>query len=367
VAILAGLRRLRPRTVAVWAVLIGAVIAGGLAAVPDQDRDRGPEGSLAFRRFLEEMGLDLQSSPRPPRPGKGTFVLLDDFRDEESAEELLEWVSSGGRLIVANPRSSIAAELDIGEPAPIAFIGDVRQLAPACPGLNEARVATVSVSSADSYMAGVPENFVRCFPVGQGSFLVASTHGEGEVIVLGGRSPFTNRLLRRDDNALFAYRLFDGFGSVVLGPPTDQTGFLPSNPWDVLPDPAKAVAIEICLALAVFGAARGRRFGKPVSNEPLSPVPSSRLVAAVGELYRSADTAGYAGRILRNATARRIARRVGLPVATRYSDAVEAAKHALAERGVETSAFEDAGPENDEELIALAQELTKLEETVVSH
>jgi uncharacterized protein DUF4350 len=367
VAPVAGLGRLRPRTIAIWAALVAALIAGGITAVPDQDQDRGPDGTLAFRRFLKEMGLDLRESPEPPSPGKGTFVLLDDFRDQDSARELLEWVSSGGRLIVANPSSAIAAELDIGKPEPIAVIGSIRELVPACQQIDQAQVATVSVSSTDSYMVEVPEHFVRCFPVGRGSFLVSSTHGEGEVIVLGGRSPFTNRLLRRDDNALFTHRLFKGFGPIVLGPPIEQTGPLPSNPWDVLPDQAKAVVIEICLALAVFGAARGRRFGRPVSTEPVSPIPSSRLVAAVGELYRSAGTAGHAGRILRAASARRIARRVGLPGGTNFSDAVEAAKQALTERGVKTSAFESAGPENDEELIALAQELTDLEETVVSH
>lgn len=365
---MAGLRsRLRPKALAIWAVLIGALIAGGVAAVPDQDQDRGPDGTLAFRRFLEEMGIDLQESPEPPKPGKGTFVLLDDFRDEDSAKELLDWVSSGGRLILANPSSAIAAELKIGEPATISVIGTIRELSPGCPGVREAQVATLSISTTDSYLREVPEGFVRCFPVEEGSFLAAAGHGKGEVIVLGGGSPFTNRLLQRDDNALFAYRLFDGFDRVVLGPPVDTAGLLPSDPWDVLPKPAKAVLIEIGLALVLFAAARGRRFGAPVSSDPISPIPSSRLVAAVGELYRSAGTAGYAGRILRNATARRIARRVGVPVGANYSDAVEAAEHALVERGVRTTAFSGPEPRGDEELIALAQELTKLEEIVMLH
>jgi hypothetical protein len=279
----------------------------------------------------------------------------------------LDWVSSGGRLILADPGSAIARELKIGEPAPISIIGTVRELAPGCPAIERTQVAAVSISTTDSYLSEAPEGSVRCFPVGEGSFLVAATHGEGEVIVLGGHSLFTNRLLRRDDNALIAHRLFDGFGPVVLGPAIDQAGPLPSNPWDVLPDPAKAVVIEICLALAVFAAARGRRFGKPVSNDPISPIPSSRLVAAVGELYRSAGAAGYAGRILRNATAGRIARRAGVPVGANYSHAVEAAEHALVERGVGTSAFTGPEPRSDEELIILAQELARLEESVVSH
>jgi hypothetical protein len=352
--------------VLLWALMVAALIAGGLAAAPSREGDRGPGGYLALRRFLAAMGLEVRRADSPPMAGKASFVLTSDLRDSISARKILRWVRSGGRLILADPGSLIAERVKLGRSRQLSPIAVPRRLAPQCPGFTGTQVSTIEVSTVDSVLRSLPAGSSGCFPAAGGFFMAARNYGKGQIVLMGGSSPLTNRMLYLADNPTLAYRLFAGFGPVVFGPPVDPSMLTaPPSAWSALPGPARSVVAMVCLALAIWAVVQGRRFGKPSIEQPASPIPSSQLVGAAAELYRAAKATEFAGWILRRGAAGRIAGRYGAPTGGDPETALVVAGRVVVEQGLSGRAFEPPDPRNDEELIALARDLTDLEETVV--
>lgn len=357
-------------------VLAALVVVTGVLSVWLQgsgESESGPGGTLALMRFLSRMDVPVSSAEDPPRTG--TFVLLRDLRSPEEARPLLSWVSNGGRLVVAEPESSIlevmaeasgktlgkASGLEPGRP-----IGNSRPevLEPGCVAPEAVGVRRLVVAPTDAGFS-TPASAVGCFPGRSGSFLVVAPRGSGSVVVLGGRSPLTNELLREGDNAVLALRVLQGSeaGPVVFGPPAPAGFGQGKGLWESLPARAKAAAAGLALALVLFAVARGRRHGKPVLEEPLTVIPSSQLAQAAAGLYRNARAAGHAGSLLRHAAAWRLARRLGLPDA----DPAEVRKALSADGRVEAAAAVLDGPDpaGDGDLVALGRDLAELEAAAV--
>lgn len=350
---------------ALWmaALVAGCALVVGLATGDPRGSDRGPGGFHALREYLRAMGAEVRRADLPPDAGEATYVLLADLRDTEAAEKVLDWVAGGGRLVLADPLSEIARALGLqAEAVADPLLAQTRVLVAGCAALAGAGSAEVSVSVQEPALS-VPEDAEGCFPVQEGSFVVLIGHGEGHVAVLAGPSALTNRYLRAQDNAVLAYRLLGGLESVVFGPPIDPAGIAPAGPWETLPSGARSALAVLVVALVVFALVRGRRFGRPVVDEPVSPIPSSQLVRAMAGLYQSAGAAGYAGELLRDGARRRVARRLGLPPAA--SD--DALATALRGATVGTAGgWEAVGRTvgDDDDLIRLADELAVLEEAV---
>ena len=341
-------------------VLLALVLAVALLSGPTGDQ-RGPNGTLALRRFLQAMGLTVRDGTNPP--DSGVFVLLTDLRDPTQADEVVSWARAGGTVVVADPQSATAAAVGVG---PVGRVGHYAfgpaSLAPGCVGPEVAGVQHLRVDAADSVLSSEPGG-LRCFPDGPGSFEVAVPVGEGRVVVLGGVSPLTNTLLARDSNAAFALGLFGSGGPVVFGPAEVPGAAGPRGLGSSLPVPARIVLLQLALAALVFALVRGRRFGRPVLEHIPSPVPASELVDAVASLYRSARARDHAARILRWATRRRLAGRLGMGHGA-STDVGPLASAVAAASGTPAAEVErllgGPGPASDEELIALGRELEVL-------
>lgn len=338
-----------------------AVVA--LASRDPRGSDLGPGGFHALREYLRAMGAQVGHAAVPPDAGEATFVLLADLRDAEAAEKVLDWVAAGGRLVLTDPLSEIAGALGLAsETVADPVLAQTRVLVPGCAAFAGAGIAEVSVSVREPALS-VPEDAQGCFPVQEGLFVALIAHGEGHVAVLGGPSALTNRYLRAQDNAVLAYRLLGGLESVVFGPPIDPAGIAPAGPWETLPSGARSALAVLVVVLVVLALVRGRRFGRPVVEEPASPIPSSQLVRAMAGLYQSAGAAGYAGELLKDGARRRVARRLGLPPAA--SD--DALATALRRATIGTAEGWEAVRRpvgGDDDLIRLADELAVLEEAV---
>jgi hypothetical protein len=347
-------------------IVVASAVFVGIAATPRQDGGRGPDGTVALRRYLERMNLEVGTSAVPPEPGKGTFFLEYDLRDTESAEKILDWVREGGRLVLATPNSAIAAELGVeaGNPAIDSVLPGARVLRPECGALAGTGVAEVAVARSEPPLE-VPRRAESCLPADDGPHLAFVGHGRGQVVMLAGRSPLTNQLLEGRDNALLAYRLFAGFGPVVYGPPIDPDTAPAGTFWESLPGGARAGVATFVLALVVFALVEGRRFGRPVVEQPLSPIPSSQLVGATAGLYQAAGAAGFAAGQLRRGAARRVAARLGMPGNTDV-EAVRSAAQSMLDDPALAEALREVSPKDDKELIELARNLNRLEEAVES-
>jgi hypothetical protein len=332
------------------AALTAVVIVAALMSGP-RGGDAGPTGTLALRRLLGSFGRTVTDGDAPPA-SPGTFVLLYDLRDEEQDGRILEWVRSGGRLVLADPDSLVLVTLGIG------FDEEVPKgrLVPGCFAPEVRGVRSIE-TRAQLGLVSDDEDDAACFRKGAGAFLVARDVGNGRVVVLADRSPFTNEMLRRGDAAVLALQAIPK-GPVVFGSPRPTGAGAPSRGiWESLPVAAKAAIIQLGLALVAFAIVRARRLGRPVLEEPIAPIPAGELPRATARLYRSARASGFAGRELRRAMIGRLGRRVGVPGASAEELAAVLAGTRVGDERELVKVFAGAEPADDAGLIELARRI----------
>ena len=342
--------RERRRTVAVAVLLLVLLVGGLILTGPPADE------TLALRRFLREMDVEVSSSRTPPPP-PATFVLLADLRDREQAASLVRWVFAGGDLVVADPSSVVLELLHVGRGEPLGVFG-TKTVAPGCPAPEAVGVDRVVIDAGDVTLVPSGPEAISCFARPGGSFAIFLSRGSGRVALLGGMSPLTNDYLDKGDNALFAARLFRREGPIVFGSaaaPTTQ----PPGLWELLPGPARLIVLEVALAAVLFALARGRRFGKPVIEEPIAPIPSGELIRATAGLYREARDVAHCGGLLRRSAIERATRSLGVRP---DSPSSQLAEMVTASTGLPSERVEGAlagpVPSSEGELLALGDELT---------
>ncbi len=340
------------RGVALW--LAGGLLVTALVLLaPTAER---PEATRAFRRLLRNEGFQVADGGGLPGAG-GTLVLVGDRREPYEARRLLRWVSTGGRLVVADPRSVVVSLLGARPAGPIGLTG-TNELEPGCLVSEVIGVGRLAVRASDQALRTNQPAFVSCFPAGAGAFLLIRSYGEGTVVLLGGRSPLTNELLREEENAMLAVQLPRGT-QVIFGPPVAAAGSpRGGGAWELLPDRARVVVIALGLATLSFALMRGRRLGRPVAEEPIAPIPAAELVRATARMYRRAQAVPHCGRLLREAVAGRLGRRLGSTRADETSGALARVS------GMSRDRVEGIlrGPEirMDDELIHLGRDLEEL-------
>lgn len=338
------------RMAIVWiaiVLLLGVLIA----LVP---RAESVESTLALRRFLAASGRQVSEGGPPPEAG-GTYVILHDLRTPDEARSLLAWAASGGRLVVADPRSTLVSLSGASVGDPIGLVG-AQTLEPACLAEEAVGVRSVVVRASDRSLRG-SDRFVSCF---EGHVLVRS-HDRGTLVLLGGSTALTNEHLRTADNASLALRLAGSGGPVVFGPPVPADAAAPATGvWGALPERAKVAILAIAVAAVAFAALRSRRLGRPPAEEPIAPIPASELVLATSRLYRRARSLGHAAGMMREATRARVGRRLGVAAESEALPTVTAHVTGLPPERVEQG-LSGPDPSTDEELIRLGSLLCEIE------
>jgi len=339
-------------------VLILVAVAAGIAILIASAPEYAGSGRLLIlHRFFSRVGVSVSDAATPP--SEGTFLLLLDRRDPAQEDQLLAWVEGGGRLVVADPTSPLLARFAIDTPSRVGVFG-TSPLGADCVQPDVVGVRTLEVDATDRLLSTPAVSSTSCFSGGGGAaYAQFIRRGRGEIVVLGGFSFATDPLLSRADNAIFARTVLGGGDTLVFGPP-QPPGRGDLSLWQTLPRSAKAVIWELIAAAVVFALARARRLGRPVLEEPISPIPASELVRASAALYRRARADAYCGRLLRYGAIERIARRLGLP-----ADAgAELPRLVAAATNRDTEVVQRmlSGPDmaNDEELAALGRELEEL-------
>jgi Domain of unknown function (DUF4350) len=343
------------RMAAVWlaiVLLLGVLIA----LVP---RAESVESTLALRRFLAGSGYDVSEGGPPPEPS-GTYVLLSDLRTPDEDRALLAWAASGGRLVVADPRSNLVRLAGATNDDAVGLVG-ARTLSPSCLAEEAVGVREIIVRASDRLLGG-GDRFVSCY----GGHMLVRAHDRGTVVLLGGLTALTNENLRSADNAVFALRLAGTRGQVVFGPPLPiQAEGASSGVWAAMPERAQVVIVSLVLAAVAFAALRARRLGRPPAEDPIAPIPGSELVRATSRLYRRGRSRAYAAALMRRATRARLGRRFGVPGDGDSFPTVVANATGLPSQRVEDGL---AGPEprTDEELIRLGSLLSEIESRSMS-
>lgn len=338
-----------------WSIAGLLLAIGGFASTQRSSADTGPEGMIAFKRFVSKL-VDIRDDPG--LPSKGTFLLVDDARTVDEAKEVVDWVEQGGRLILMTSQSEIARLLGVDVADQFNPLDDSVTLSTDCLLRETSGVGRLAVSGGDSSMFTTSPSVTGCFHSEQSFFMASVGKGKGRAYLFGGRSMITNEFLRKGDNAILVYRLLAEEESVTFGAPVSAAR---NSAWDLLPLGARVAIVQTALAVFLFALVRGRRFGRPVLEEPIAVIPASELVRATASLYRQSRQPGFAGGILRQSFLRRMGRRFG----TGPEEGERLARIVSSDPTVEPRFAEStlAGPDPtvDEELIKLGQDLEKLE------
>lgn len=362
----AGLRRVRFWIIAVAFLLVVAVATlllttGGGDGSPLSPENPAPEGSRAVVEVLRDEGVDVSgaaSFEQAIAEASGADVLVYDpnnFLDDARFDELAD---ASARLILVQPDdtdlAALAPELDEDEDA---FAPEPEAVEPGC-ALGAAEDGGTLWLDATVYDTGGASG---CYELADDRFSVVET---GDTVVLGSLLPLQNDTIVREGNAAFALGL--------LGQNERLVWYLPS-PLDVdiaeaptlgeltpqwLP-PASGLLVLAGLAAMVW---RGRRFGPLVVENLPVVVKSSETMEGRARLYENSSARTRALDALRLGTLERLAGRLGLPRSAGVDEIVAATANALsADAAVIRQLLVDRAPEHDADLVALSDELLRLE------
>lgn len=349
-------------SIAVVIVLLGVALgllgrgqAGG--GLPFDPRSTEPAGTAAFVEVLRELGADVEITAGAPAGDRDVAVVLVAGRDDAERDRLEGWVRAGGRLVLADPSSAVNPAAVRGSSA-FDLFGSV-PLAVACgehPALQHlARVSSTTWTA----MRAPDDSTVSCLPMDEGVGLFATSLGDGELVVFGGRGAWTNDRLGEHHNAALAVALVQpapGVRVSVVGPPPPGAG--ERRLADLVPGRVRGVLWQLAIAFGVLAWARSRRLGPPPEEGLPTRIRGSEMVAAVGGLLERRGGRQTAALALQEDLARSIAAMLGVPSATPRDALVEiaSARTGMSQEQLR-SALGDREIADDRQLVGLARSI----------
>jgi hypothetical protein len=359
-------------------VLLALVVIVGVATLstyltaprpggPMDPESTSPDGARALVTILREHGVDViaaddvAAAERAARPD--TLILVAQtihLFDEDVLHRLA--ALPGDRLLVepiSRTREELAPRIRIDGAT---TLSDTR---PDCELREVTRADEVQFGLSDAYEAVGNVPVTRCY----GGALVRYTDDGREVTVVSASSFMTNSGLLKDGNAALAMNLAGSHPRVIWYAPQHSEGDSESgggaSTYDLIPDHAKLIVLQLCLVVALLAVWKGRRLGPLVAEQLPVVVRASETVEGRGRLYRSRRARDRAAEALRTATLQRMMPRLGLG----HDAAPAAVAQAVAERcGLypQTVAHTLFGPPpaNDPDLVNLAHELDNIERQV---
>lgn len=301
-------------------VVVVLLVRARPAPEPFDPRSGRPDGARGLVLTLERFGVEVDVARSVPG-GDGADVLLvvlDDRLDDRQRSDLLDVVEAGGRVLVADPDSTLhgGSGLDGGAMSVSAPPLPDRRLDAAVeanltpgrctvPGLDPLRGLHVP----DGLLFPVGPTEPSCFTREGHSFVIVRDVGAGSVIGLGDNEFLTNRYLRRADNAALVLALVDsssgatpGTVTVLVGngasPTIDDLGAGDDSLADLVPTWVWIALSVACVAMVVFAGSRAARVGRIVSEPSSTPVEGSSFVAATGNLMQRAGHAEHAAALM---------------------------------------------------------------------
>ncbi|WP_295831793.1 DUF4350 domain-containing protein [uncultured Microbacterium sp.] len=352
----------------VVALVGGTLVFGGYAqrAILDPE-SAGPEGSRAAVRILEQQGVtvtvarDRSAAERALAGGGATLVMRD--APMLSDEGLRDLAGRAAHVVLVEPRSR-ALDVLLDGSALGGFSADLAT-SPECAVPAAANAGTARVGELLRPGDGVE----GCYPVDGEFGLLHSVAADGETVTaLDGLSVLTNTALPLDGNAALTLGVLGQTDSVVWYVPSlsdaDQGTTAPTL-GDLTPDwvtPALLLLLTAALATAIW---RGRRFGPLVAERLPVTVRATETTEGRARLYASSRDAAHALDELRRAARSRLGRLLGLTARTSPNDVADAVAQRLgADRAQVRGILVDDTPRTDRELVAAADRLRDLEESV---
>ncbi len=316
--------------------------------------------------------------------------------DEEDRERLLDWVESGGRLVIGVfgdvtglPNMLSGGAASVGDYLSMTeLLGDLGLvLAEEDGGGYEGEVVTRSEITRDVNVVGVPSAYRLGWlghgaregvgkpredvAVGSDAVVMSVGLGEGMIHVLADVEMVANAEIGKNDNAILAANLVfaDGAPDVVYfrEPLADGELAFPGEEDEPVVDagPLNNVVLALLAIAIIYALGRAQRFGAPVPPDDDTRRARSDHVRAFAEIYARAQAGGAAAQMLATGLRRRMSHAAG----TTPAAPVERIAERLDQRGLPGAGMAALLAElastgtnpTEKELIRLARRITEYE------
>lgn len=309
----------RRTAIVFWVALLAIVFAVAvLGGRPAEDGEAlsptatGPLGTKGLVLFLGELGADVELATGVPGDDVDLALLLQDRLSGLPQDQLRQWVSEGGTLVVADPSSPFTPLL-AGSADP--FGGIVSSSVPQGDCTIDALAGAERIDPHGGVRYDVTDATGRCFGDDDGALVVTNRLGRGTVVAVGGAGVFTNEALGQFDNAVLAGALLaprPGGTVAFLEPPVPGSG--DRSLADLVAPGVKAALLQLAVAFAVYALWRARRLGHPIEEPQPVQIAGSELVGAVGELLQQTRSPERAASSLREDLRRHLCAHLGLAI-----------------------------------------------------
>jgi hypothetical protein len=363
-------RWLGAAAVALVLIAVGTLLLSGSLASREEfsPENPGPQGARALASVLQQQGVAVvvtRDLDEARRRASGATVLVDDAGALLDAAQWRALARAGDRLVVAAPSFTALDTL-----VPSAAFGGTETGGAAKAGCSLAlarRAGSMSLADAGTSIRLTAHDEARsCFTdTGGRGQLVQST--DGDVTLLASRAPFENRHVGELGNAAVALNALGSRPRLVWLRPDPTAAAASARPTlETLTPPWVTPMLVLALLAGVAAAVwRGRRLGPLVVEQLPVVVRSRETVEGRARLYARAGARLRAADALRIGTIGRLAPALGLSRLASVDEVVTAAAQRTGrDRAALRGLLIDSAPTNDASLVALSDELARLEAAV---
>jgi hypothetical protein len=359
-------------------VALGAAVVCALLLVTWLGRDTGrhgtldpqnaaPEGARALAQVLGEQGVPVdivrgRAAFEQARVDGSTTVVVGnpwDLGSRTYGEVEQRVATSDAVLVVAGISPAVADGLGLAEKDFSTATDRDRTPARCSPAQPLLDGLTLTVPGSG---LGVPGD--GCFGDRSGRLLLVGASAHRWVLVDG--SPLSNDRIDEGDNAAVALRLLGQRDRVVwyVADPDEVQAGEGTGVGRLLPPWLVPSVWLLAIAAVALLLQRGRRLG-PLVTEPM-PVTIRALesTTALGRLYERARDRWHAADLLVEGTVRRLRSTLGTSPTAPREDVVRAVAVRTGRPVQQVASLLDRVVRTDADLVALANELTQLEEEV---
>jgi hypothetical protein len=353
-----------------------AVLSLGIAGTAVEGPRLSPEnpaplGAKALAEVLRDRGVDVVSTSSLAEtrnsisdPAGTTIFLVDEGRYLDD-EQLGELAGLADRVIVADPGF---AQLRVLAPG-VNQAGDLSGSIDANCSLPElSRVSAISGETRAYRGSDDKAPAISCFGDEEAGYSFIRLGSDSQnLTILGATGALTNGAITDSDNAAFALTVLGQEARLVWYLPSLED--VPEGNTNAFVDltPGWVTPVMVLLVLTVVAAAvwQGRRFGPLVIENLPVTVRASETMQGRARLYERSSARLRALDALRVGTIRRLGRLCGLPRIASLDEIVLAAASITSRPVAELRhLLLEASPRSDRELVALSDELLKLERDV---
>lgn len=372
------------------AVLVGLAVAvvwlsSGAAPAPFDPSSSSPDGYRAVSILLTDAGSTVDSveptdlaSLTGDMTGRAVVVPVASWATPQQLGELEAMAERGATVVLAAEESFVALDDRILTRTPAQPVGrglcSLEELE-SLEALDDVAFEFIDVAS----LTDVDTQY--CFTELMGSegsgALVTRRHvGTGSLISLASPYLWANARLQPDkeqggeplDNGPMAVALLGG-ARVTFVEAVPSEGTAPDgtrSPLALLPFNVKLALVQLTFAFVIYAWWRGRRLGRPVSEDLPVEVAGSELVEAVGGLLRRNGSVARSATVLREQECRGLAARLGVPREAGPDALVAAVASRCSRRPPEVhELLFGASPQDPEGLVALCTRLDELHSEVL--